>query len=44
METELVFSGLPRRFATFEPAGDPVRAPGLFFRGYQSMPVRVTNR
>ncbi|MGH9024326.1 MAG: cytochrome P450 [Acidimicrobiia bacterium] len=41
LEGRLVFDGLVRRFATVEPAGEPVRRPGLFIRGLESLPVRV---
>jgi hypothetical protein len=32
------------RFATVEPAGEPVRNPGLAIRGFDSLPVRFTAR
>jgi cytochrome P450 len=44
MEGELVFSGLVERFALVEPAGEPVRNPGLAIRGFDSLPVRFTPR
>jgi cytochrome P450 len=44
MEGELVFSGLVERFALVEPAGDPIRNPGLAIRGFDSLPVRFTPR
>jgi len=44
MEGQLVFSGLVERFAKVEPAGEPVRNPGLAIRGFESLPVRMTPR
>jgi cytochrome P450 len=44
MEGQLVFSGLVERFAGVEPAGEPVRNPGLAIRGFDSLPVRFTPR
>ena len=44
MEGQLVFRGLVERFAAVEPAGDPVRNPGLAIRGFESLPVRLTPR
>jgi cytochrome P450 len=44
MEGQLVFAGLIERFATIEPAGGPVRNPGLAIRGFESLPVRFTPR
>jgi cytochrome P450 len=44
MEGQLVLAGLVRRFATIEPAGVPVRNPGLNIRGFASFPVRFTPR
>jgi hypothetical protein len=44
MEGQLVFAGLAQRFATVEPAGEPVRNPGLAIRGFESLPVRFTPR
>jgi cytochrome P450 len=44
MEGQLVFAGLVERFATVEPAGEPVRNPGLAIRGLESLPVRFTPR
>jgi cytochrome P450 len=44
MEGQLVFRGLVERFASVEPAGAPVRNPGLAIRGLESLPVRLTPR
>ena len=44
MEGQLVFAGLVERFAKVEPAGEPVRNPGLAIRGFDSLPVRFTAR
>jgi cytochrome P450 len=44
MEGQLVFAGLVERFATVEPAGEPVRNPGLAIRGFESLPVRCIPR
>jgi cytochrome P450 len=44
MEGQLVFAGLVERFAKVEPAGEPVRTPGLAIRGFDSLPIRVTPR
>ena len=44
MEGQLVFAGLVERFARVEPAGEPVRNPGLAIRGFESLPVRFTPR
>jgi cytochrome P450 len=44
MEGQLVFSGLVKRFAAVEPAGVPVRNPGLAIRGFDALPVRFTPR
>jgi cytochrome P450 len=44
MEGQLVFEGLVERFAAVEPAGEPVRNPGLAIRGFDSLPVRFTPR
>jgi cytochrome P450 len=44
MEGQLVLEGLVERFARVEPAGEPVRNPGLAIRGFESLPVRVTPR
>ena len=44
MEGHLVFKGLVDRFARVEPAGEPVRNPGLAIRGFESLPVRFTPR
>lgn len=44
MEGQLVLAGLVKRFATMEPAGQPVRNPGLMIRGFDSLPVRFTPR
>jgi cytochrome P450 len=44
MEGELVFAGLVERFARVEPAGEPVRNPGLAIRGFDSLPVRFAPR
>ncbi len=44
MEGQLVLAGLVQRFAKVEPAGEPVRNPGLVIRGFDSLPVRFTPR
>ena len=44
MEGQLVLAGLVERFAAVEPAGEPVRNPGLAIRGFESFPVRFTPR
>lgn len=44
MEGQLVFRGLVERFARVEPAGAPVRNPGLAIRGFESLPVRFVSR
>ena len=44
MEGQLVLAGLVERFARVEPAGEPVRNPGLAIRGFESLPIRVTPR
>jgi cytochrome P450 len=44
MEGELVFRGLVERFAAVEPAGPPVRNPGLAIRGFERLPVRFVPR
>ena len=44
MEGQLVLAGLVERFARVEPAGQPVRNPGLAIRGFDSLPVRFTPR
>jgi cytochrome P450 len=44
MEGQLVFAGLVERFSRVEPAGPPVRNPGLAIRGFDSLPVRFTPR
>jgi cytochrome P450 len=44
MEGQLVLAGLVERFAKVEPAGEPVRNPGLAIRGFDSLPVRFTPR
>jgi cytochrome P450 len=44
MEGQLVLAGLVERFASVEPAGEPVRNPGLAIRGFESLPVRFTPR
>jgi cytochrome P450 len=44
MEGQLVFAGLVERFSAIEPAGPPVRNPGLAIRGFDSLPVRFTPR
>jgi len=44
MEGQLVFRGLVERFARVEPAGEPVRNPGLAIRGFESLPVRFRPR
>jgi cytochrome P450 len=44
MEGQLVFAGLRERFSNIEPAGEPVRRPGLAIRALDSLPVRVTLR
>jgi cytochrome P450 len=44
MEGQLVLAGLVDRFAKVEPAGEPVRNPGLAIRGFESLPVRFTPR
>jgi len=44
MEGQLVLAGLVKRFAKVEPAGEPVRNPGLVIRGFDSLPVRFTPR
>lgn len=41
MEAQIVFSRLAQRRLVVEPAGDPVRAPGVFIRGLASLPVQV---
>ena len=44
MEGRLVLEGLVERFAAVEPAGEPVRNPGLAIRGLDSLPVRCKPR
>ena len=44
MEGQLVLAGLVERFAKVEPAGEPVRNPGLAIRGFDSLPVRFIPR
>ena len=44
MEGQLVLAGLVKRFAKVEPAGEPVRNPGLVIRGFDSLPVRFRPR
>ncbi|HEY4409054.1 MAG TPA: cytochrome P450 [Acidimicrobiia bacterium] len=44
MEGQLVLRGLVERFKAVEPAGEPVRNPGLAIRGLDSLPVRCTAR
>ena len=44
MVGQLVLAGLVERFAKVEPAGEPVRNPGLAIRGFDSLPVRFTPR
>jgi len=44
MEGQVVFRGLVERFSAVEPAGEPVRNPGLAIRGFESLPVRLTPR
>jgi Cytochrome P450 len=44
MEGQLVFAGLRERFSAIEPAGEPVRRPGLAIRALDSLPVRFTAR
>lgn len=44
MEGQLVLAGLVERFSRVEPAGEPVRNPGLAIRGFESLPIRVTPR
>jgi cytochrome P450 len=44
MEGQLIFEGLVDRFARVEPAGEPVRNPGLAIRGFDALPVRFTPR
>jgi cytochrome P450 len=44
MEGQLVLAGLVERFARVEPAGEPVRNPGLAIRGFESFPARFTPR
>jgi cytochrome P450 len=44
MEGRLVLAGMVQRFARIEPAGVPVRNPGLAIRGFDSLPVRFTPR
>ena len=44
MEGQLVLAGLVERFGAVEPAGEPVRNPGLAIRGFESFPVRFTPR
>ena len=44
MEGQLVLQGLVERFTRVEPAGEPVRNPGLAIRGFESLPVRCTPR
>jgi cytochrome P450 len=44
MEGQLVLAGLVERFAEVQPAGEPVRNPGLAIRGFESLPVRFTPR
>ena len=44
MEGQLVLAGLVQRFTRVEPAGEPVRNPGLVIRGFDSLPVRFTPR
>jgi cytochrome P450 len=44
MEGQLVLQGLAERFSAVEPAGAPVRNPGLAIRGFESLPIRVTPR
>lgn len=44
LEAQLVFAGLRQRFSCLEPAGEPVRRPGLMLRGLESLPVRFIPR
>jgi cytochrome P450 len=44
MEGQLVLAGLVERFARVEPAGEPVRNPGLVIRGFDALPVRFAPR
>jgi cytochrome P450 len=44
LEGQLVLAGLVERFSRVEPAGEPVRNPGLAIRGFDSLPVRFSPR
>jgi cytochrome P450 len=41
LEGAVAFPRLLARFPALEPAGDPVRRPGLVLRGYETLPIRV---
>jgi cytochrome P450 len=44
MEARIAFARLLARFADIQPAGEPVRDLRIRFRGFRSLPVRVTEK
>jgi cytochrome P450 len=44
MEARIAFTRLLARFADIQPAGEPVRDLRIRFRGFRSLPVRVTEK
>jgi cytochrome P450 len=44
MEARIAFARLLARFADIQLAGEPVRDPRIRFRGFRSLPVRVTGK
>lgn len=44
VELELYLAALTQRFPELEPAGDPVRRPGIYVRGLDVLPVTVGSR
>jgi cytochrome P450 len=44
MEARIAFTRLLARFADIQPAGEPVRDLRIRFRGFRSLPVRVTQK
>ena len=41
LEATITFDALLTRFPDIAPAGEPRRLPGLAFRGFESLPVRI---
>ena len=44
MEARIAFAHMLARFSGLELAGDPVRDRRIRFRGFRSLPVRITEK